>query len=102
MAARLTISRTHTPVHGNSPIDGIRILAALPAEWHKNLSHDSGDIVITIRMGRDLEMKEILDRLTPVLSDPAHRHLRLVACDTEPSETPDSQGFPHAHEPARR
>ncbi|MFD9948512.1 hypothetical protein ACFWYW_41690 [Nonomuraea sp. NPDC059023] len=81
MKSKLTIRRAGIVSFGSAPTDAIRIIAALPAEWHTELDIiDSGEIVLTIR---GVTAEGALDKVGPVLTHPAYSHLSVVACETQ-------------------
>jgi hypothetical protein len=82
MLVELKMRRKSPWMTGNSPIDGIRILALLPGEWLKDLAHATGEIVIRIHAKDVTSSAEIRAEVVRILADPTVGHWEIVSCDS--------------------
>ena len=81
MLFELTMRRRLPKMPGNSPIDGIRILALLPTEWNKDLKQATGDVVIRVRVEDGTSREDLRTRVAQILTDPAVSHWEVVSAD---------------------
>ncbi|SDQ30446.1 hypothetical protein [Thermostaphylospora chromogena] len=77
---RLTARRDGGPPMPGSPIDGIRVMALLPAGWAKDLHLVAGDIVIRVRPDEPATSAQVRARVAEILACPEVGHLELVSC----------------------
>ncbi|MFC4057218.1 hypothetical protein ACFOWE_02865 [Planomonospora corallina] len=66
----------------NSPIAGIRIMAALPQHWSKDLRHSPGEVVLLV--GTDADIDNIHARTIAALTRPENADWELVTCRDMP------------------
>ncbi|MCW2880414.1 MAG: hypothetical protein JWQ95_4514 [Sphaerisporangium sp.] len=81
MLVELTMHTTPPHPSGNSPIDGIRILALLPEQWRKDLRQANGEIVIRVDTDDATTSAEIQETVIAALADTAINHWRLQTCN---------------------
>ncbi|MEO3867476.1 hypothetical protein ABGB18_01455 [Nonomuraea sp. B12E4] len=77
MGLELTIRRNDGTGIPNSPIDGIRVLAALPGHWRTYLRQAIGDIIVHVHADRS---EHIDNEVQELFADPANQEWVLVAC----------------------
>jgi hypothetical protein len=83
MLFELTLRQTATRQStGNSPVDGIRILALLPGRWRKDLRQATGDIVIRVYTDDTVTNAQISAEVRAILTNPEVSHWELVTCHT--------------------
>ncbi|HEX6472297.1 MAG TPA: hypothetical protein VF069_24610 [Streptosporangiaceae bacterium] len=87
MLVELRLRRLPPPPRHDSPIDGIRVLAGLPAHWRKSLCLAGGDVIIKVRTDDDVFGMEIRDKVTGALRALA-ADWELVAFDVRSSSPP--------------
>lgn len=80
MLVELTMRRTAGEPAGDSPVDGIRILALLPERWRKDLRQATGDVVIRVHTDEDVTGAQIRAEAVEALTDPAISHWELADC----------------------
>ncbi|MEV4185807.1 hypothetical protein AB0J28_30720 [Streptosporangium canum] len=81
MLVELTIRRTTSEPPNNSPIDGVRILSLLPAQWRKELTAANGEIIVRVRTEDDTTIEQIRVKVTAALTAPEVSHWELATCD---------------------
>ncbi|MFC4586744.1 hypothetical protein [Sphaerisporangium corydalis] len=82
MLVELTIRRAAGEPSPNSPVDGIRIMALLPARWRKDLKHVTGEIAIRVHTGEDETTAQIRAEVTAILTNPEVSDWELITCHT--------------------
>ncbi|MFF5207105.1 hypothetical protein [Streptosporangium sp. NPDC000396] len=82
MLVELMMRRATGERAGNSPVDGIRILALLPRRWRKDLRQATGEIVIRVHTDECMTNAQIRAEVTEILTDPAVNDWELVTCHT--------------------
>ncbi|MEV0829634.1 hypothetical protein [Nonomuraea rubra] len=80
MVIQLTMRQAHGLPLPASPVDGIRIMALLPAGWHKDLEQATGAIVIRVRPDEPLTSAQVGDRVREILASPEVDRWELVGC----------------------
>ncbi|WP_207621003.1 hypothetical protein [Streptosporangium minutum] len=95
MLVELTMRRTGGEPSGNSPIDGIRILALLPEKWRKDLKQATGEIVIRVQTDEDITSEQICVRVVAILTDPTVSHWKLATCHALTTENRESKEATH-------
>lgn len=81
MLVELRMRRRPPRISGDSPIDGIRILALLPEKWHKDLRQATGDVIIRVHADDYASSEDIRAEVTARLTDPAVSNWEVVTCD---------------------
>jgi hypothetical protein len=94
MLVELRLRRLPPPPRHDSPVDGIRVLAGLPAHWSKSLRLDGGDVVITLRTGDDVFGADIRNKVSEALRALAAADWDLVAFDVRSSSPPWPAALP--------
>ncbi|GIH75502.1 hypothetical protein [Planobispora longispora] len=82
MVAELKFRYTGGDSLTNSPIAGIRIMAALPSNWTKDLAHSIGEVVLLVRA--DTDINHIHSQTITALKRPENAGWELVACRDMP------------------
>ncbi|SDI19305.1 hypothetical protein [Nonomuraea jiangxiensis] len=77
MVLELTVRRNDGTGIPNSPIDGIRVLAALPRHWQTYLRQAGGDIVVHVHTD---ESERVGDEVRKLFAGPENDEWVLVAC----------------------
>jgi hypothetical protein len=85
MLVQLTIRRSHGLPMPASPVDGIRILALLPRDWHKDLSQAAGDIVIRVATDDGTTSAQVRAEVVTALANPEVGDWELTTCHTLPT-----------------
>ncbi|WP_031158503.1 hypothetical protein [Streptosporangium roseum] len=80
MMVELTIKRITPEAPNNSPIDGVRILSLLPAQWRKELITANGEIVVRVHTDDGTTTAQIRVKVTAALTAPEVSQWRLATC----------------------
>lgn len=81
MVIELIVRRTDGTKIPHSPIDGIRVLAAMPGHWRTHLRQAIGDIVVHVQTD---QAENIGNEVKELFEDPENHEWVLVACRTLP------------------
>ncbi|MFD8527781.1 hypothetical protein ACFV0L_10260 [Streptosporangium canum] len=81
MLVELTIKHITPKAPKNSPVDGVRILSLLPAQWRKELVSANGEIVVRVHTDDGATAAQVRVKVTAALTAPEVSHWRLATCD---------------------
>jgi hypothetical protein len=82
MLVVLTMRRVERQPSDDSPVDGVRMLALLPRQWHKEFKQAAGYIAIRIRADEETSTAQIRAQVVAILTNPEVSRWRLVSFET--------------------